>query len=163
MPRGPETWGNLETWGQTRSSPRSQVGWPRVSTQTLRAHKRFSCGLLPENALVARFLAFLPSGKLPAPCFPGPEARQRPDRTAAVASHAFGVDESLHTLSLQQWVNAEGGGISLHRLAAFRCTEWGNWLYSAFPIRCFDTPSSAPVPNSIFRTGRCLMIRANAL
>ena len=57
------------------------------------------------------FLALLPSGRLPAPCFPGPESGQRPDRTAVAALHAFGVDDTLHTLSLQQWVNAEGGGI----------------------------------------------------
>lgn len=63
------------------------------------------------NALVTRFLALLPSGQLPAPCFPVPEAGQRPDRTAVAALHAFGVDDTLHTLSLQQWVNAEGGGI----------------------------------------------------
>ena len=55
-------------------------------------------------------------------------------------------------------------GTKLRRcLAAFRFTEWRNWLYSAFLVRCFDTPSSAPVPNTIFRTGRYLMIRANAL
>jgi hypothetical protein len=68
----------------------------------------------------------------------------------------------VHPLSLQQWINAERGGILFHRLAAFRCTERRNWLYSAFLVRCFDTPSSAPVPNTIFRTGQCLMIRANA-
>ena len=57
------------------------------------------------------FLALLPSGQLPAPCFPVPEAGQRPDRTAVAAPHAYGVDDTLLTLSLQQWVNAEGGGI----------------------------------------------------
>ena len=62
---------------------------------------------------MARFLAFLPSSRLPAPCFPGLEAGQRPDRTAAAAPHAFGADDTLHTLSLQQWVNAKGGGILL--------------------------------------------------
>jgi hypothetical protein len=40
-----------------------------------------------------------------------PEAGQRPYRTAVAALHAFGVDDTLHTLSLQQWVNAEGDGI----------------------------------------------------
>ena len=49
MPGGPETWGNLETWGQMGSSPRSQVGWPRVSTQTLRAHKRLVADYSPET------------------------------------------------------------------------------------------------------------------
>jgi len=70
-------------------------------------------GYVPINALVTRFVALLPSDRLPPHWFPGPEAGQRPDRTAAATPHAFGVDDKLHTLSLQQWVNAEGGGIPL--------------------------------------------------
>ena len=73
---------------------------------------------------MARFLAFLPSGRLPAPCFPGPEAGQRPDRTAAAAPHAFGVGDTLHTLSLQQWVNAEAGQSAARDVFVLACRRW---------------------------------------
>jgi hypothetical protein len=73
---------------------------------------------------VARFLAFLPSGRLPAPCFPGPEAGQRPDRTAAAAPRAFGVGDTLHTLSLQQWVNAEAGQSAARDVFVLACRRW---------------------------------------
>src|SRR6266851_6929864 len=74
-------------------------------------------GSVPPNALLA---TLLPVCRQTAPYSQVPELGQRPDRTLAAAPHAFGASCPFP----KRGVNAEGGGISLYRLAAQRCIWW---------------------------------------